>query len=75
MSKVKQLEKYLLEKGWSLVTRKGRGKHKKYRCPCGKHTVIMALTPSDHRVCRNKVSQIRNTGCDTVKDIKGDLRW
>jgi hypothetical protein len=52
--------------GWKLVRQK---KHCIWQCPCGKHQVVVAKTPSDHRAVRNNIADLMKTGCSSVSNL------
>jgi hypothetical protein len=56
-------KKLLKESGWTLARNK---KHEVWKCPCGKHTVTVYKTPSDHRNRENLMSDIMKTGCPSL---------
>jgi len=49
----------LIEAGWRLRTADRSQRHGRWLCPCGKHHMTIAKTPSDWRYARNARSQIR----------------
>lgn len=49
--------------GWTLVRMKNE---MIYHCPCGKHKVSIAGTPSDHRTRSNEYAKIMRTGCSSL---------
>jgi len=62
--------KRLLKKlGWKIARTK---KHVIWKCPCGKHTVTVFKTPSDHRNARNLLSDIMKTGCPSLEALKDE---
>jgi predicted RNA binding protein YcfA (HicA-like mRNA interferase family) len=50
MSDMSKLVKEALRQGWVEVTGKG---HRKFRCPCGAHSVTVSLSPSEYRGSKN----------------------
>lgn len=46
--------------GWRVV-RDGGG-HYKFYSPCGKHIVVVAVSPSDHRAVKNIRARFRRAG-------------
>ena len=49
--------------GWTMVRKKN---HEIWQCPCGKHQVSIANTPSDCRTRKNELANIKRTKCPSL---------
>lgn len=58
---MRQLMKRLHAQGFH-IDKGRRSGHLKVRTPCGKHTVVMASTPSDGRSIKNAVARLKRHG-------------
>jgi hypothetical protein len=71
---MKRALKTLHKLGW---TRGKSSNHLKFRCPCGRHQVIVPSSSSDHRAEQNLLADIRNSGCPSVEkmEVEPDYPW
>lgn len=52
----KQLAKHIEGAGWHLIR---ANKHNVWGCPCGRHLLTTAATPSDPRSTKNALATLR----------------
>lgn len=44
-------------------------KHNIWKCPCGKHHVVVSLSCSDWRGYKNLLADIKRLGCKSISDL------
>lgn len=49
--------------GWTIA---GGTKHRKWRCPCGEHTVVIAVSPSCRKAEQNQLHDAMK--CNSVRE-------
>jgi len=59
--RINAIVKGLLKQGWCSLKVKG---HPRIKSPDGKITITVPISPSDHRVALNWISQLRRSGVE-----------